>query len=104
MKKAVFTQEEYDELNKPMLPKSYMYGDPGSYVPENSEWDKQEDGNHYKQFAIQPTQFVIANKLPFCEGNVIKYVCRHSHKGGAGDIRKAIQYLKFILEETYGEK
>jgi hypothetical protein len=40
--------------------------------------------------------------LPFAEGNVVKYVCRHKHKGGRDDIKKAIHYLEMIIERDYG--
>lgn len=65
--------------------------------------DKQIGGTHYKNLSIQPTEYVIKNKLNFCEGNVIKYVTRHRTKGGAEDIRKAIHYLELILQHEYGE-
>lgn len=66
--------------------------------------DKQIDGNHYKQFKIQPTEFIYQNNLPFIEGNVIKYICRHRFKGGRKDIEKAIHYLEMLLEWEYEEK
>jgi len=37
----------------------------------------------------------------FAEGNVVKYVCRHQKKNKAEDIKKAIHYLKIILERDY---
>ena len=37
-------------------------------------WDK--GGDHYKDFKIQPAQFINANNLSFAEGNIIKYICR----------------------------
>ena len=37
----------------------------------------------------------------FAEGNVLKYICRHSKKGKAEDIRKAIHYCEMILERDY---
>ena len=61
----------------------------------------QEDGQHYKKMKVQPAYFINENNLPFAEGNVIKYVCRHKLKGGAKDIKKAIHYLKMILDRDY---
>ena len=66
-----------------------------------SPLDKQESGNHYKDRAIQPIDYINANKLDFNEGSVIKYVTRHRQKNGADDIRKAIHYLEFILHFEY---
>jgi len=50
---------------------------------------------------IQPAEFINKNKLLFAEGNAIKYICRHSHKGGVEDIDKAIHYLEMIKERDY---
>lgn len=66
--------------------------------------DTQEGGSHYRDMAIQPIEFIDANKLDYFQGNVIKYVCRHASKNGAEDIRKAIHYCRLILEYQYGEK
>ena len=64
---------------------------------------QNQGGKHYQGFVIQPAEFIIKNKLPFAEGNVIKYTLRHREKNGAEDIKKAIHYLKIILEVEYGE-
>jgi hypothetical protein len=62
---------------------------------------KQVGGDHYKKMAIQPAEFINANKLLFAEGNAIKYICRHSSKGGIQDIDKAIHYLEMVKERDY---
>ena len=33
---------------------------------------KQIDGNHYKDFAIQPVEYISKNKLNWLEGNVVR--------------------------------
>lgn len=66
--------------------------------------DKQVGGNHYKDFAIQPIEFIHANKIPFIEGAVIKYVCRHRGKNGVQDIDKAIHFLEMLKQFEYGEQ
>jgi hypothetical protein len=63
--------------------------------------DKQIGGEHYKHMKIQVTEFVAANDIPFIEGNVIKYVCRHAHKNGKEDVLKAIHYLNLLIEYHY---
>ena len=63
--------------------------------------DKQIGGAHYKHMKIQPTEFIAANEIPFIEGNVIKYVCRHAHKNGKEDVLKAIHYLNLLIEYHY---
>lgn len=71
--------------------------------PTNSPLHKQEGGNHYKDMAIQPVEFITANNLGFLEGNVVKYICRHHAKNGAEDIKKAIHYCELLLATKYGE-
>lgn len=66
-----------------------------------SALDTQEGGSHYKDMAIQPVTFIVKNNIPFLEGNVIKYVCRHANKNGVQDIDKAIHYLQLIKELHY---
>ena len=38
--------------------------------------DKQIGGTHYKSYSIQPIEFIVANKLDFIQGNIIKYALR----------------------------
>ena len=68
-----------------------------------STYKKQIGGSHYKDMAIQPSQFINKNKLLFAEGNAIKYICRHAHKGGKEDLKKAIHYIEMIIERDYQE-
>ena len=53
---------------------------------------------HYKDFKIQPIEFITANKLSFIQGNVIKYICRYDKKNGNEDIDKAIHYCELLKE------
>ena len=69
-----------------------------------SALDVQISGDHYKCMKIQPVEFITANNIPFLEGNVIKYVCRHTSKNGLSDIDKAIHYLELIKELRYNEE
>ncbi len=62
---------------------------------------KQIGGSHYRDFVIQPAEFINKNGLQFAEGNAIKYICRHSQKGGIQDIDKAIHYLEMVKERDY---
>jgi hypothetical protein len=66
-----------------------------------SAYDKQIGGTHYKKMKIQPSKFVIENKLLFPEGNVIKYICRHPYKGGKEDLEKAKHFIDMIIERDY---
>jgi len=65
----------------------------------------QIGGGHYKEFAIQPIQYIHANNIGYAEGNVIKYVTRWRSKGGIADLLKARHYIDLLieLEESYGK-
>jgi len=67
-------------------------------------YDKQVGGSHYKKMKIQPSKFVIENKLLFPEGNVIKYICRHQYKGGKEDLEKAVHFIEMIIERDYKDE
>jgi len=64
--------------------------------------DEQVGGSHYKDFKIQPAEFIEKNNLPFLDGCVIKRMCRHGNKNGAEDLRKAIHEIRLILQLRYG--
>lgn len=68
-----------------------------------SALEKQEGGSHYKDCAIQPIQYIEANKIAFLEGCVIKRCTRHDKPTGKGrqDIEKAIHELQLLLELRY---
>lgn len=68
-----------------------------------SPYDTQVGGGHYSQFVIQPTEFLIKNKVPFTEGNIIKYALRHKHKNKVEDLKKIIHYVKCLAFTEYGE-
>jgi len=69
-------------------------------VPKGSEpYGYQVGGNHYSKYPIQPTEYIIKNKLGFCEGNVVKYVTRWRDKGGVEDLKKAKHYIEMLIEE-----
>jgi len=66
-------------------------------------YDKRIPKDHYKNLKIQPTEFIHENNIPFIEGNVIKYVCRHRYKNKKEDLLKAIDYLNKLIELEYPE-
>ena len=69
-----------------------------------SAYKKQIGGSHYLKFKIQPSRFVVENKLLYPEGNVIKYILRHQNKGGKEDLEKAKHFIDMIIERDYEEK
>ena len=67
-----------------------------------SAYNRQIGGSHYQKYKVQPSKFVVENKLLFPEGSAIKYICRHSKKGGKEDLLKAIHFIEMIIERDYG--
>ena len=65
-----------------------------------SALDEQVGGDHYKDNAIQPIQYILSNNLDFCEGNIVKYASRWREKGGVEDLRKIKHYCDFLIESA----
>ncbi len=61
----------------------------------SSPLQKQIGGSHYKDFEIQPIEFIQKNKLDFIQGCIVKYTCRAGKKGATKeDIDKIIHYCE----------
>jgi hypothetical protein len=60
--------------------------------------EEQVGGDHYKNKAIQPWDYIASNNLGYLEGCVIKYVSRYKEKGGIQDLQKAAHYLQKLME------
>jgi len=56
--------------------------------------DTQIGGNHYKNFPIQPVEFITKNKLGFLEGCIIKRICRKKPK----DLQKIKHEIDLLIE------
>ncbi len=55
---------------------------------------------HYTRGAIEVWDFIVDQKLDYLSGCVIKYVCRHEHKGAPiVDLKKARAYLDRRIAE-----
>ena len=59
---------------------------------------EQVGGDHYSKLAIQPVEYINANKLNYLQGNVIKYVTRYKDKNGLQDLEKAKHYIDMLIE------
>ena len=70
----------------------------------NDPRKKQIGGDHYKKMAIQPSDYIVKNNLGWYEGNIVKYITRHSVKGGKQDIEKVIHYAQLLIEDRYTKK
>ena len=74
------------------------------YLTTTSPYKKQIGGKHYLKYKIQPSRFVVENKLLYPEGCVIKYILRHQDKGGKQDLLKAIHFIEMIMERDYRDE
>ena len=71
------------------------------YLTTTSPYKKQIGGEHYLKYKIQPSRFVVENKLLYPEGTIIKYILRHQDKGGKEDLLKAKHFIDMIIERDY---
>ena len=62
---------------------------------------KQIGGDHYKKMVVQPSDYIVKNNLGWYEGNIVKYITRHSVKGGKQDVEKVIHYAELLIKEKY---
>ena len=82
----------------------------GNYMTNKKDWDeafpqdKQIGGSHYKNFTIQPYEFISKNDLSFFQGNVIKYVCRYLNKNGVQDLEKIKHYCDLEILKLKDDK
>tara|TARA_R110000737_G_scaffold75119_3_gene104599 strand:- start:767 stop:1150 length:384 start_codon:yes stop_codon:yes gene_type:complete len=60
--------------------------------------DTQVGGGHYKDYVIQPLEFITKNNIPFIEGNIIKYITRWKDKNGVEDLKKVIHYTQLLAQ------
>ena len=62
--------------------------------------DRQIGGNHYKEFSLQPVEFITENKLGFLQGSMIKRICRYDRPGGKGleDLQKIKHEVDLLIE------
>ena len=56
------------------------------------------DPKHYNQLAIQPRDYITKNHLGYNEGNIVKYISRWRLKGGLNDLKKAQNYINYLIK------
>lgn len=102
-----YTEEDWDEAYETAQARyneAYHQAEARYAKVKSKALDVQVDGDHYKNCAIQPVEYITANGLGYCEGNIIKYVTRHPNKGnGRNDLLKAKHYIDILLETVYNE-
>lgn len=55
---------------------------------------------HYHKCGIEPIEYILANGLGFCEGNIVKYITRYKYKGTPkDDLRKIKVYVDYLMEQ-----
>ena len=59
--------------------------------------------DHYAKYNIEPIHFIRANKLDYCQGNIIKYIMRYKDKNGLEDLYKAEWYIKELIKQNERE-
>ena len=66
--------------------------------------ERQIGGSHYKNFCIQPYEFISKNDLSFFQGCVVKYVCRYLKKDKIKDLEKIIHYCELEIKKLRDDK
>ena len=71
-----------------------------AYIPAESKpaLATQVGGSHYKDCAIQPVEFCMANGFDACQSAVVKYITRFRSKNGVQDLEKAKHYIDLLIE------
>ena len=58
----------------------------------------QVGGSHYKEMAIQPFHFAMANQFNAFQFAVVKYASRYLNKNGVQDLKKIIHFCELEIE------
>lgn len=77
--------------------------DKGIYEMDAVAKEEIED-SVYKRLPVEPMEIIRRAKLPYEEGNVLKYLLRFKHKNGKEDLLKAKRYIDFIIERDYANE
>lgn len=83
--------------------------DDGNEIVKNSGNNNVDHPSHYTFGDIEVIDYIRDKLTPtefqgYCMGNVLKYVSRWRHKGGAEDLKKARNYLNWGIDSAEGEK
>lgn len=62
--------------------------------------------DYYNSMKITPIDYITANGLDFCSGNIVKYASRWNKKGTPiDDLRKIVEYANLLIEyQMSGDK
>ena len=64
--------------------------------------DIQIGGDHYKELAIQPIQYIVANNMGFLDGCIVKRITRWRTKGGIEDLEKIKHEVDLLIAAEKG--
>lgn len=69
-----------------------------NYERDNMEQENAIKPKHYNKYKITPIEYILANKIDFCEANVIKYISRWRDKNKIEDLEKAKEYIDILIK------
>ena len=59
-------------------------------------WDMKP--TYYNSMKITPIEYITANEMDFCSGNIVKYASRWNKKGTpVEDLRKIVEYANILM-------
>lgn len=74
------------------------------YIDKYEDFMKRANDDlapHYRSLKIEPIEYIQANKFPWTEGEIIKYISRWREKGGVTDLRKARDLIdRLVVAQT----
>ena len=60
--------------------------------------------DYYNSMKITQIEYIMANELDFCSGNIVKYASRWNKKGTpVDDLRKIAEYANLLIEHQMSE-
>jgi|TARA_R110000744_G_scaffold118083_1_gene220607 hypothetical protein len=70
-----------------------------------TKYTEVNNPGYYKNYKIEPVDFIMKNHIPYAEGNVIKYICRWQKKHDTPgnqleDLLKAKRYVDFLIRQV----
>ena len=84
---------------------AHVDADHGQHLPVD---DNPMTPDYYKMGGVETIDYLHAFLTEdefngFCKGNVIKYVSRANRKNGVEDIKKARDYIRYLITSMEGE-
>lgn len=76
--------------------------DKALFKPALIKEEKVHHPDHYNK-GIEVIKYINSWEMDFLEGNIIKYVTRYKNKNGVEDLKKAKQYLDWLIEREEKE-